>query len=363
MEFLRRFTSRRQGDIISHPSSSIDNILGNNSTSMILRQDNKHFTFKKNERGSSTRNISTKSSLYKKFVGKLKEAKRRMSRYSLKRKSVLFKANSHLLINQFSWINSINDEYSNAKITRSKIASTKYHYYCYYLKKVNNEIVRLSFISIITSIVISELYIFKTNNFLNKINPDERKNSNFYYQSEFFSMKYFEQMEEREISKVENGFIIFNIVISSLISLLLWIKVTLVVNKMYVEKSSSKYDNVFSLWLFPKYLIESVIALIFFLPNVNVIYTQKVGENYSIYPLTGIILLLSFIKFYIIFDNKNPFFKFNSKVAKSVCKNNKSKPGYHFAIKCFIKTHPFVNLIIQIGFSLIILTSLLRIQR
>ena len=193
-----------------------------------------------------------------------------MSRYSLKRKSVLFKANSHLLINQFSWINSINDEYSNATITRSKIASIKYHYYCYYLKKVNNEIVLLSFISIITSIVISELYIFKTNSFLDKINPDERKNSNFYYQSEFFSMKYFEQMEEREISKVENGFIIFNIVISSLISLLLWIKVTLVVNKMYVEKSSSKYDNVFSLWLFPKYLIESVIALIFLMIGKNI---------------------------------------------------------------------------------------------
>ena len=348
LELLKRYTSRRQ------ESSNVSSIsfINNSSTSHILKGEKKLFP----KNSSTTRNKQTNKSLYQNFVGKLKGAKRRLTRFALKRKSSQF--NKETIAHQFSWIGHINDEYAHDK--KNKIASSRYHFYAYYIRVINNAIIVLTFISIVFSIVISELYISKSNEYLHAINPNEEKNKTFYYQGSFFSIEFFAKMDEREISPVENGFIYANIVLSVIVVVLLWVKSQFVIKKFLFEKKISMYDTIFSLGMFPKYFIESIIALISFPPHANVIFTGRAREIHYVYPLTAILLLLSYLKIYLIFENCNDFYKFSSEIAKSVYNNNHIKPGYHFYYKCLFKTQPLFFLFFSILFFVIIFASLVH---
>ena len=349
LELLKRYTSSRRIDNSNAaPSSDVSNLSFINNSS-----DKKLFS----KKSSTTRHKQTSRSLYQNFMGKLKEAKRKFSRYSLKRKSSQF--NHDTIAHQFSWIGLINDEYAHNKET--KLKSSRYHFYAYYIRVINNAIITITFISIVLSIVISELYIAKSNEFLNAINPNEEKNKTFYYEGSFFAMEFFAKMDERKISTVENGFIYTNMVLNVIVVILLWVKSHFVVNKLLFEQKISMYDGIFSLGLFPKYLVQSLIALIVFPPHVNVIFTGRAREIYYVYPLTAILLLLSYLKIFLIFENCSDFYKFNSKIAKSVCNNNHIKPGYHFSYKCLFKTQPLFFLFFSILSFVVIFASLVHI--
>lgn len=297
--------------------------------------------------------------LFNTIVEKLKKASNKISRYSLKRKSFLFTDQDQNITQQNAWINILNDDYSNSKIKKSKINQSFFYYYSYYYKIINNFIIFFSFLSIILAVVNNELYICNSQKYLLNLNPSEKDNI-YYYNSEFFNLDNFRKLSERKISVVENTFIIINIIISTILSVLLWIHVHFKIKIQLHEKKISEYDTIFSLGFFPKYLIETLIALICIPPTVNKVYTGSIGENDFIYTIPGMFLLFSFLKILLIIDNSNNLTRYNNKVAKSILRNNKTQSGLRYVIKCFYKSKPILTIIISFSFAVLVLIEIIR---
>ena len=297
--------------------------------------------------------------LFNTIVEKLKKASNKISRYSLKRKSFLFTDQDQNITQQNAWINILNDDYSNSKIKKSKINQSFFYYYSYYYKIINNFIILFSFLSIILAVVNNELYICNSQKYLLNLNPSEKDNI-YYYNSEFFNLDNFRKLSERKISVVENTFIIINIIISTILSVLLWIHVHFKIKIQLHEKKISEYDTIFSLGFFPKYLIETLIALICIPPTVNKVYTGSIGENDFIYTIPGMFLLFSFLKILLIIDNSNNLTRYNNKVAKSILRNNKTQSGLRYVIKCFYKSKPILTIIISFSFAVLVLIEIIR---
>lgn len=293
------------------------------------------------------------------IVEKLKKASSKISRYSLKRKSFLLTNQDQSITQQNAWINILNDDYSNSKIKKNKINQSFFYYYSYYYKIINNFIIFISFLSIILAVVNNELYICKSNNYLLNLYPSEKDNI-YYYNSDFFNLDNFRKLTERKISVVENIFIIINIIISIILSVLLWIHAHFKIKIKLYKKKISEYDSIFTLNFFPKYLIETLIALICIPPTINKVYTGSIGENDFIYTVPGIFLIFSFLKVLLIIDNSNNLTRYNNKVAKSILRNNKTQPGLRYAIKCLYKSKPILTMIILFSFTVLVLIEVIR---
>lgn len=369
IQFLNKdMTSKRQDSNIQTTTTDNFNQISlstNNSRRPIiinnhlgLNNFNQRLITKQTTKISTAR--TTKSRIFYNVIAeKLKKAKRGLSKYSVKRKSIFSRIGEKT--NEYAWINCINDEYSNKKYIHSKIKSNNFHYYSYYIKRFKQTIVYLIIASLILSITFNEIYMTQTNSFLNSINPDNQKDSNFYYKGDFFSLKYFLMIDKRKITITENILRSINIVISIIIVILIWIKIEFELKLHFSEKKITEYDNIFSLGIFPRNCLMSLFALICIPPHTNCVFHFRTGNIYFVYSLSACFLLLSYLKLYILYDNlSDDYCKYNTKISRAVCNNNHNKPGIHFTIKCIFKSKPIPSIIGFMLIALIILTSIIR---
>ena len=367
IQFLNKDMSlKRQDSNIQNTTDNLNQISlsTNNSRRPIiinnhlgLNNINQRIITKQSTKLSTAR--TTKSRIFYIVIAeKLKEAKKRLSRYSVKRKSIFSRIGEKT--NEYAWINCINDEYSNKKYIRSKIKSNNFHYYSYYIKRIKKIIVYLIIASLILSIIFNEIDMTQTNSFLNSINPDSQKDSNFYCKGDFFSLKYFLLIDKRKMTITENILRSINIVISIIIVMLIWIKIEFELKLNFSEKKITEYDNILSLGVFPKNLLMSLFALICIPPHTNCVFHFRTGNIYFVYSLSACFLLLSYLKLFILYDNISDYCKYNTKISRAVCNNNHNKPGIHFTINCLFKSQPIPSIIAFMLIALIILTSIIR---
>ena len=199
---------------------------------------------------------------------------------------------------------------------------------------------------------------------------EENHKIDIYLQKQEF---YYQLMEKRLISKEENCFRSFNLIVS-LISVFLVLRIYFI-KKQYVRQSNKNNKNFFKYYFgykknknrnikedghirilpntdetIPKKklskneliitILSCIINLIFYPPLLNKVFIKKHNQVINVYSLNSIILIFTFLKlinFYRVIVYLSPL---NKIVNKAICKEKIVKMDFMFMLKYFLNRYP-----------------------
>ena len=209
----------------------------------------------------------------------------------------------------------------------------------------------LTMISFICIIFDNKCFVTKSLDFINKIISEENDKK---------KKEYLKKIGERKISLSENIFRITNIVISIIIIFLLIIKYNY---QLYFEKKNEKIvenKTIFSSKLSINLLLECIVCLFIYPPNLNYTFYVIVYDNVYVISLNSIFLFLNVIKLYNVFRLVRIFSKFNSRISKTICESHKIESGFSFVIKSELNNRKLILTISILIFYIIIISTIIK---
>ena len=206
--------------------------------------------------------------------------------------------------------------------------------------------------NIFFSLLENELFNLKTKNFLKEYFKDKNNKE--------ITRDVYKKCELRKITYEENILRYINMIIVILLIILNYIHYNLNL-KMKIKKGLiTLEDNFFSTGEWKYFFIENIILIIFDPPHLNFFFTGTMEENIFAFPLGGLICIITIFKSYIIIRLYSYFSKFKTETANYICNDSNVNFNIHFALKCELKKHPFLMLIILLISTVSILGYSLR---
>ncbi len=210
----------------------------------------------------------------------------------------------------------------------------------------------LSLISMIFALIDNELYSIKSLQFLN--NKMEQLNI------EIWTYEIILDLKNRKITKSENFLRVLNFIVSIIACLILIIKYNYQLYAYKIDKKISDYDNLFSSGLIIWLLLECIVTLIFFPPNLNIIFSGiRLNVIYA-YSLNAIFLPLNSLKLYNVFRLVMIVSRYNTRVSQTICQSYKIESGLNFVIKSEINNKKIITISFFVIFLCILESAIIR---
>ncbi len=309
--------------------SILSNNLNNSNTSNKINEKEKNINVQENKKNNYL-NINIE-----------KENKRKSSTSTKKgRKSSLM---NYIEKNPLAFIESLK------KLEEHK---SKYGRTLLQMKYCDITIGLLSIISMLFALIDNELY---SSNSLKYINDKNEKIG-----KKIWTIELLKTLEKREISKNENFFRVLNIITSVLSCMILIIKYYYHIIIYKIDKKISEYDGLFSSGLYKWLLLECIISLIFFPPNLNIVYVHLRINIVCVYSLNTIFLPFNGLKLYNVFRLIMLLSRYNTRISQTICQSHKTVSGIIFVIKSEINNKKLTIITFTVLFLCIFVTAIIR---
>ena len=210
----------------------------------------------------------------------------------------------------------------------------------------------LSIISMVFALIDNELYSSKS---LKYINDKMEK-----LKRETWTIELVKTLEKRKISQNENFFRVLNIITSVLSCIILIIKYYFNIIIYKIDKKISDYDGLFSSGLYKWLILECIISLIFFPPNLNIVYVYLRINIVCVYSLNTIFLPFNGLKLYNVFRLIMLLSRYNTRISQTICQSHKTVSGIVFVIKSEFNNKKLTIIIFTILFLCIFVTAIIK---
>ena len=210
----------------------------------------------------------------------------------------------------------------------------------------------LAFISIVLSISDNEMFLNRTDDYINKYMKEK--------QIEQKTLEVYKQMDKRDLDIEENVVRFLNLFVSLSATILLVLRYYTEIEMYKKEKKLSEYDGLVSSGLLPYLIVECVICIFFYPPFVNKCIAGSHETIIYVYSLNSIFSIFSFIKIYLIMRVILYSSRYYTKISQAICKNHKITPGFQFILKCEMKLRPFTSMVSLILFFLLLFGFMTR---
>ena len=204
----------------------------------------------------------------------------------------------------------------------------------------------LAFLNIIFSIIDTQLYIDRFNQF-----RIEKQNNTF---------KKIIKIEEENLSFAENVIRFIIMIICIVMAVLIYIKHNIMLDLKVIDGRFTNKDNLISSGMYKTFIIELIISSVFYPPFLKSIIISESNEYQFIIIVNAVICLITLFKFYHIiriYKYTSKFLDFN---AYSICNKYFSKADFLFAFKAELKSRPFLALSIVFLLFLLLMSFSLR---
>lgn len=161
------------------------------------------------------------------------------------------------------------------------------------------------------------------------------------------------QAQNDPLTLAENMLRAINIVISFLMTFLIYLRYKCLLTKKKSDQTLSQKDTMASSSDFKYCILESAISLVFYPPLLTGIYVGEVNQYRYCIAINSIITLVIFIKVYHLIRAYIHFSKYSNFDAQSICNKFKVSGKETFLIKAEIKARPKLMIgIILVSFTL-----------
>lgn len=211
----------------------------------------------------------------------------------------------------------------------------------------------LSILSILLSLIDNELYIHKV-----KVYYEQK-----YKEGTFTKLTYelYKELQTLTVNSKENVIRFLNGIVSCCEVVIVYYKYKFILRKNIYEYKLSEYDTIQTSGHLKRFILESIAAFIFFPPFVHYNFAFQKGTLIYILPLNNLCSILSLIKLYFVLQSLPLFTRYNSNIAKTICKTHTVSHGLQFVIRCQMRDHPFFAMSIITVVFFCIISSMLRV--
>ena len=209
-----------------------------------------------------------------------------------------------------------------------------------------------SLTSIIFAILDNEIYISKSRKFLNKKLKEIGLS--------FPNLNILKTLKDRKISNIENMIRLINGGISLTCCIILFIKYQCHLSCGKLDKRLSEYDGLFSSRLIFGLFFECLISIIFYPPDINIVFCGISIKNIYAISLNCLILPFNMLKSYNVFRMLIIHSKYNSKISRTICQSYKVIGGAKFSIKSELNSKILRYLFLFFIIFSIVLSCLIR---
>lgn len=210
----------------------------------------------------------------------------------------------------------------------------------------------LAFISIVLSICDNEMFLNRTDDYINKYMKEK--------QIEQKTLEVYKQMDKRDLDIEENVVRFLNLFVSLSAAILLVLRYYTEIEMYKKEKKLSEYDGLLSSGLLPYLVLECFICIFFYPPFVNKCIAGSHETIIYVYSLNSIFSIFSFFKIYLIMRLILYSSRYYTKISQAICKNHKITPGFQFILKCEMKLRPFTTMVSLVLFFLLLFGFMTR---
>ena len=209
-----------------------------------------------------------------------------------------------------------------------------------------------SLASIIFAILDNEIYISKSRKFLEK----QLKEIGL----SFPNLDTLHTLKDRKISYIENIIRLINGGTSITCCIILFIKYQCHLSCGKLDKRLSEYDGLFSSRLICGLFLECLISIIFYPPDINIVFCGFSIKNIYAISLNCFILPLNMLKSYNVFRMLIIHSKYNSKISRTICQSYKVIGGAKFSIKSELNSRILRYLFLFFIIFSVVLSCLIR---
>lgn len=129
-------------------------------------------------------------------------------------------------------------------------------------------------------------------------------------------------------------------------------------NRLKCELKVKDHDTLFSSGLYRRLLVELAICILFDPPNVNSIFSGKMlGGRYT-YSLDDMMVVISFVKCYVVVKLYYHYSKWNTNKVKMLAKKHNISSLWLFPFKCELKYRPF-SFLLCVTFSTVTFVAII----